>query len=125
MKTKKRSGFTLLEIMIVVAIIGLLAAIAIPAASTARVKSQRTACINNLKMMDGAKDVYALETNGQTPTMPDLHGDGHFIKSEPKCPADGTYTLGNLTTTVSCSEAGAPLYHFVGYDPTTVTPVTP
>ena len=66
-KTNRKSGFTLVEIMIVVAIIGLLAAIAIPNFIRARTKSQQNACINNLRQIDGAIQQWALETK-QAPT---------------------------------------------------------
>ena len=64
-----RKGFTLVEIMIVVAIIGLLAAIAIPAFMKARNSARRNACVNNLRMIDAAKDQYALEYGGTNGTL--------------------------------------------------------
>ena len=68
---QSRTGFTLVEIMIVVAIIGLLAAIAIPNFSKARSTAQRNACINNLRQIDNAKQLWATEnkkTDADVPT---------------------------------------------------------
>src|SRR5215204_1513995 len=62
----RRRGFTLVEIMIVVAIIALLAAIAVPNFLRARKRSQATRVLEDLRMIDGAKDQYAIETNKTT-----------------------------------------------------------
>ena len=63
---KKHAGFTLVEIMIVVAIIALLAAIAVPGFLRARKRSQAAKILNDLRMIDGAVDQYAIETNRTT-----------------------------------------------------------
>src|SRR5262245_47616400 len=66
-KVSRNAGFTLVEIMIVVAIIGLLASIAVPNFVRARSRAQTDACLNNLRQIDAAKQQWALE-NGKTPT---------------------------------------------------------
>ncbi len=63
---KKRGGFTLVEIMIVVAIIALLAAIAVPGFLRARKRSQASRIINDLRLIDSAVDQYAIENNKST-----------------------------------------------------------
>jgi prepilin-type N-terminal cleavage/methylation domain-containing protein len=106
LNTSRRSAFTLVEIMIVVAIIGLLAAIAIPNFIKAREASQKNACIANLKQIDGAKNTWALEqkkVNTDTPNTSDLYGSALYIRDEPKCPAGGTYTLGVVSAKPTCS----------------------
>ena len=63
---RKHAGFTLVEIMIVVAIIALLAAIAVPGFLRARKRSQASKVLNDLRMIDAAVDQYAIETNRTT-----------------------------------------------------------
>jgi prepilin-type N-terminal cleavage/methylation domain-containing protein len=102
----RNAGFTLVEIMIVVAIIALLAAIAIPNFVKARSASQKSACIANLKQIDGAKATWALESkkvNSDVPSDTDLYGSTLYIRVAPTCPAGGTYDLAAVQERPSCS----------------------
>jgi len=97
-QTNRKSGFTLVEIMIVVAIIGLLAAIAIPNFVRARTTSQQNACINNLRLIDSGKQQWALEKaqqNTSTPASSDLQPYlGRGSNGElPYCPTDSSQTF--------------------------------
>jgi prepilin-type N-terminal cleavage/methylation domain-containing protein len=102
----RKSGFTLVEIMIVVAIIGLLAAIAIPNFVKARTASQRSACIANMKQIDGAKATWALEQKKlgtQAPAAGDLYGSAAYIPVAPTCPANAAaYVLSGADTKTVC-----------------------
>lgn len=103
---KRSSGFTLVEIMIVVAIIGILIAIAVPGFIRARTTSQGRACAENLQKIDGAKEQWALEEKkdtGDTPADTDLFGVNEFVRTQPTCPSGGTYTIAAVGTPPSCS----------------------
>ncbi len=102
---KKKQGFTLVEIMIVVAIIGLLAAIAIPSFVKARNTSRQNACINNLRQIDGSKEQLALEQNltqGETPNTGDVN---EYIKGgdTPDCPSGGEYGYNAIGENPTCN----------------------
>jgi len=106
-KTKRTAGFTLVEIMIVVAIIGLLAAIAIPNFVKARTTAQTNACINNLRQIDGAKEQWALETKKASGAAAvDTEIEAYIKGGRPKCPAAGTYTYNAVDTGPVCTVAG-------------------
>src|SRR3989441_5068500 len=79
-KTNKTAGFTLVEIMIVVAIIGLLAAIAIPNFVKARETAQLNSIFNNLRIIEGAKDQWALESKNGTGATTDLTIISDYLK---------------------------------------------
>jgi prepilin-type N-terminal cleavage/methylation domain-containing protein len=105
--TRKTAGFTLVEIMIVVAIIGLLAAIAVPNFVKARQSSQRNACIANLKQIEGAKATWALEnkkTSSDTPGTGELYGATNYIRDVPECPGGGTYAINAVDTKPTCNK---------------------
>jgi prepilin-type N-terminal cleavage/methylation domain-containing protein len=106
MKTKYSAGFTLIEIMIVVAIIAVLTAVAIPNILNAIEKTQRQTCAINRKNIDGAKLQWALDHKKPTdevPTDTDLFGAGAYIEHKPDCPAGGAYAINAVEAKCHCS----------------------
>ncbi|MEI6561994.1 MAG: prepilin-type N-terminal cleavage/methylation domain-containing protein [Verrucomicrobiota bacterium] len=95
----RRGGFTLVEIMIVVAIIALLATIAVPNFLRARLRSQATACKQDLRMLDAALEQYAIENNKQGSSKVTFNDLKPYIKeNSPLYYSGGNDTLGNKIT---------------------------
>ena len=106
-----RKGFTLVEIMIVVLIIGILLAIAVPNFIKARETSRAKSCVANLKQIDAAKEQWAMDNkkgSTDTPALTDLVGTGAtaYVKNTPNCPSGGSYTVNAVGTAPTCSTGG-------------------
>src|ERR1017187_10324679 len=118
-RSSSKQGFTLVEIMIVVAIIGLLAAIAIPNFVRARTQSQKNACINNLRQIDSATQTWALENKVGASAPVSFGNIQPYLKNSVACPAGGTgfsdsYTLNGVTNKPTCQKV--PSTHILSPD---------
>lgn len=109
---KNRKGFTLIELMIVIAIIGILAAMAIPNFKKAREQAREKACYSNIRVLLGAIEMYNMDHSVMldTPEQGKLTGAAGYLKAEVVCPeTGGSYVGSNLSKdgVLSCSLHGA------------------
>ena len=109
-KSQGNSGYTMVEVMIVVSVIGMLAALAIPAFARSRAVSRANACINNLRQIDAAKDQWAMENNKSDSDGVISANVEPYLKegmmSGLVCPAGGFYSLSTVASNPVCSLGG-------------------
>lgn len=107
-------AFTLVELMVVIAIIGLILSIAIPNFMKTRQMAQARVCIENITQIETAKTQWGLDArkgNVDTPIKADLFGMEAYIRVEPKCPTDnGSYDLKTLGERATCAIHGDGLH---------------
>lgn len=106
---RDEDGFTLVELMVVVLIIGILVAIAIPVFQSAKTNAQRKSCFANQRTIEGAAQTYAAQNDG---AYPDAVADlvPNYIKAAPECPLGaGAYTA--INTAIGNVTVGAPCTH--------------
>ena len=106
-RQKSGGGYTLIEILIVVMIIGILLAIAVPSMFNASERARANACRANLRQIQAAKEQWAM-ANNQGPTATPAWNDlvPNFIQQRPVCPSGGNYTIGNVNTDPTCDITG-------------------
>lgn len=95
--------------MIVVGLVGMLAALAVPNALRSRTTAAKQLCISNLRQIESAKEQWAVEckmTGADTPADADLFGRDKYIRNKPICPESGVYTIGPNKDRPFCSITG-------------------
>ncbi len=102
-----KGAFTLIEILIVVAIVGMVTAIALPNFIKTKKVASLQVCLENLAQIESAKQIWGVENGkqgGDLVTEADIVGPTLFIKKAPACPSGGTYDYQSIGVTATCTE---------------------
>jgi prepilin-type N-terminal cleavage/methylation domain-containing protein len=105
----RRLAFTLVELMVTVAIIGLVLGIAIPNFLKSRIQARKQACIENLNQIESAKQIWSVQNGkkeGDLVTQADIIGPSSYIRVMPLCPGGGNYDLTTVGNNAKCDQPG-------------------
>ena len=103
-KMQNEKGFTLVELMVVVVILGILVAIAVPIYNSVTARAQKAACISNQRMIDGAVMQWQasdVDNEGEWPTS--LEELSEYFQETPECPTGDNYIMPTATSGTKCS----------------------
>ena len=107
MHQRKKKGVTLIELLLVVVILGVLAAIAIPKITASSTTAKLNACKTNIDILNSQIEMYRVDTGDYPATLATLTSDpNYFPEDVPVCPSNGTYTMNGTTYRCSCDAAG-------------------
>ena len=100
---RKRTGMSLIELLIVVLILGVLSTIALPRITTSAQTAKQNACASNIGIMNTQIEMYKLDNDSYPAALTDVTGDTtYFPDGAPSCPLVGSYTMSGTTYRVSC-----------------------
>ena len=104
-----QSAFTLVELMVTIAIIGLVLGIAIPNFLRSRIQARKQACIENLTQIESAKQIWSVQNGkkeGDAVAENDILGPQSYIRVMPICPGGGRYDLTTVGENAKCDQPG-------------------